>query len=326
MNTFAIITSINYPTLAVSQFSQKAEIKTIVVADNKTPTDWVAANTQLLSVSEQLSLGYQITNYLPWNHYSRKNIGYIYAIKHGADIIYDTDDDNIPTEDWYIPDFSGRFSVLAENQSFINIYQYFSEDKIWPRGFPLLLLRNDYQESFTNLVMQPAQIGIWQGLADSDPDVDAIYRMTIGSECFFKKKEPIVLGRGTVCPFNSQNTFFQKEAYPLLYIPSSVSFRFCDILRGLVAQPILWAKGLKLGFTMATVFQKRNPHNFMNDFKSEISMYLNCEKVVSTVAANIKSNYSVKENLVTAYESLAKLKVVKRRELDIVTAWVKSIE
>ena len=33
---------------------------------------------------------------IPWNHFGRKNVGFLYAIAHGAHVIYDTDDDNIP--------------------------------------------------------------------------------------------------------------------------------------------------------------------------------------------------------------------------------------
>ena len=38
---------------------------------------------------------FPLVDVLPWNHFGRKNIGYIYAIHHGAQIIWDFDDDNI---------------------------------------------------------------------------------------------------------------------------------------------------------------------------------------------------------------------------------------
>ena len=72
---------------------------------------------------------------------------------------------------------------------------------------------------------------------------------------------------------------FRKEFFPLLYLPSFVTFRFTDILRGFVAQPILWKAGFNLGFTEATVFQERNAHNYVRDFESEIPMYLHTEKI-----------------------------------------------
>lgn len=33
-------------------------------------------------------------SHLPWNAYSRKNVGYLWAIQHGARTVYETDDDN----------------------------------------------------------------------------------------------------------------------------------------------------------------------------------------------------------------------------------------
>ena len=45
---------------------------------------------------DQLNSEFTIANLLPKNHYTRKNLGYLYAIKNGADAIIDTDDDNFP--------------------------------------------------------------------------------------------------------------------------------------------------------------------------------------------------------------------------------------
>ena len=61
----------------------------------------------------------------PYNHYARKNIGYLYAIQQGADIIYDTDDDNLPYDDWDIIDFSCD-NFLSLDSKFVNVYKYFT--------------------------------------------------------------------------------------------------------------------------------------------------------------------------------------------------------
>jgi hypothetical protein len=39
---------------------------------------------------------------LPENHYARKNLGYIRAVRLGAESIFDTDDDNAPSP-WWAP-------------------------------------------------------------------------------------------------------------------------------------------------------------------------------------------------------------------------------
>ena len=61
-----------------------------------------------LSVSDQLALFPKVSEMIPWNHYGRKNIGYIYAIKSGAKRIWDFDDDILG-----IPDIKGKFKKLS---------------------------------------------------------------------------------------------------------------------------------------------------------------------------------------------------------------------
>ena len=70
------------------------------MVDQKTPANWHYPNTLFLSVQKQLKLGYRLLEHLPFNHYARKMIGYLYAIEHGALTIFDTDDDNIPKDSW----------------------------------------------------------------------------------------------------------------------------------------------------------------------------------------------------------------------------------
>ena len=51
-------------------------------------------NCVYLSVADQKALGFRLTSKLPVRSYTRKNIGYLYAILHGATVIYDTVDDS----------------------------------------------------------------------------------------------------------------------------------------------------------------------------------------------------------------------------------------
>ena len=54
-------------------------------------------NVVFLDVEKQKQLGYKVHSMLKYKSYTRKNIGYLYAIQHGAKIIYETDDDNSPS-------------------------------------------------------------------------------------------------------------------------------------------------------------------------------------------------------------------------------------
>ncbi len=327
MNKAIVITSIFPPGPSIRKWALLQDWGVIVAGDKKTPLNWSCDKVIYLSVEDQLTLDFRIARLLPWNHYSRKLLGYLLAIQKGAELIVDSDDDNMPKENWSVPQFDGNHLMSAGNLGFMNVYSYFTEQNIWPRGFPLNRVRDPNSRlTKSHLRMNSVNVGVWQGLADGDPDVDAIYRMTVNAPCFFNNKSPVVFNSGTICPFNSQNTSFIKPVFPLLYLPSSVSFRATDIVRGLVAQPILWSAGFNLGFTAATVTQERNIHDNLSDFESEIPIYINSEKIIDTVEKTVTSRCSIDENLYNAYESLFRKNIVQKYELDMIASWILDIK
>ena len=202
MKSFIVITSINEPTEAVEKFSRLSDFRLIVIGDKKTPRDWHFSNVIFLGVDSPEAAKFSLSSAVPYNHYCRKMIGYLHAVKLGADTIVDTDDDNIPKTDWSFPVFDGHFDHVADQAGFINIYKHFTSQHIWPRGLPLRLI-NDKRPLEKTSSQRQARVGVWQALADGDPDVDAIYRLTSDVPCAFNNQQPIVLGKGTVTPFNS---------------------------------------------------------------------------------------------------------------------------
>ena len=325
MKKSIIITSIFEPTEAVRSFAMLKDHDLIVVGDKKSPENWFCANTTYISVEKQNKLNYELVKQLPFNHYSRKMIGYLMAMENQVDFIIDTDDDNIPKPDWGFPSTNQNYDCLNENIGFVNIYQLFTHQKIWPRGLPLNLINKEFD--FSEMISQKeCNVGIWQGLADEDPDVDAIYRLTSDKPCYFQDRKPVVLSKGTVCPFNTQNTMIVKDLFPLLYLPTNVSFRFTDILRGLVAQPIMWLNNYQLGFTKASVVQKRNPHDYMKDFIYEKPMYTHCDKIIGIVRSVIKPENKIGNNLYLAYQALSKMDIVPKEELQTLNSWLRDVE
>lgn len=320
---FVVVTTIFPPTSAMRAWSSSTNRNLVVVGDRKTPPDWSCPPSKYLPVDEQQRLDFALTEKLPFNHYCRKNIGYLYAMRQGAESILDTDDDNIPKPGAVYPQFSGTFETLGAGAGFVNVYQYFTRQFIWPRGLPLQDIRpKTLPLESTNLQQR---IGVWQGLADGEPDVDAIYRLVIGEPCVFEDRT-IVLAAGTCAPFNSQNTLFQKALFPLLYLPAHVSFRFTDILRGIVAQPIMWAHGYRLGFCGPSVIQERNPHNYFEDFKQEIPFYLHSQEILDVVTAVVRPSYSLAHNLGCAYDALVAKQIVPERELNLLHAWLADVD
>jgi hypothetical protein len=311
--------------MAVEAFSSLEEYQLIVIGDKKSPENWKCSKVDYISVKDQENLGFEMVETLPYNHYCRKMLGYLLAIQSGARCIVDTDDDNIPKENWHFPAFDGQYESIKGDKGFINIYQLYSQQNIWPRGLPLNLITTDFSLE-NELFEEDCKVGVWQGLADESPDVDAIYRLTNDKPCTFNKRDPVVLAEGTITPFNTQNTIIREELFPLLYLPTYTTFRFTDILRGLVAQPIMWVYGYRLGFINATVVQKRNQHDYMEDFVSEIPMYKHCETIVEKVVRSVSANESIEANLFNAYKTLHSAKIVCDREIKNLETWLRDLQ
>ena len=320
-----IITSINPPTKAVKKYSKLPGTKLTIVGDKKSPKNYDCNNVDYLTLEKQNNLYSKLSTTLPLNHYSRKNIGYIHALKNNASSIIDTDDDNIPYDNYLDVLNNLKDNVQTPKQiknNWINIYAYFTKTLLWPRGFPLDCIKTKPPELTPN--KNNIDIAVWQGLADREPDLDAIYRLTQNNQdiVFDKRCPQVVLNKNQFCPVNSQNTMFDKSVFCLTYIPTTVTFRFCDILRGLVMQPILHLYNKHVGFYQPTVYQDRNPHDLFSDFVDEIPMYLHCKQIPQIISDVIDGHRSMQDNLLTAYQALAKHNIVKQQELQVLGSFL----
>ena len=320
---FIIITSINYPTKALHEFSQLADWQVVVVADRKTPTDWQLENVKILTVEEQQAMPLQTVKFLPWNHYARKNLGYLYALMQGAELLYETDDDNIPYESWQTGfPFASEIDadVPATPAKFINAYHHFCSEHVWPRGFPLTAVLHQAEETQA-LRRQPAHkiAPIQQGLADLEPDVDAIYRLTVGKQITFNKATPLYVPSGSYCPFNSQNTLWYPDAFPYLCLPVTVPSRVTDIWRGYIAQRFLHRQNQGVLFCSASVYQERNYHNLHHDFVEELQLYTRTEALISVLDAYDSEYEGVMDHLLQH-------NFVQQTDVDLLKAWLHDLK
>lgn len=243
----------------------------VVVADRRTPPAWRDWPVDFLSLDRQHELFGPYADAAPANHYARKNFGYLHAHRLGAEVILEIDDDGAPHAD-----FAAAPQRLVRGRTvgggdWANVYRWFTDRLIWPRGLPL-----DAIHRRGDLVAADASrpCPVQQFLVDDDPDVDAIYRLIFpGTGFAFEPARPVFLEPGTWCPFNSQNTLWFADAFPLLYLPHGCTFRVTDIWRALVAQRALWLDGHGLVFRAPTLRQRRNAHDLGRDFADEIPAY-----------------------------------------------------
>ncbi|MDZ7714100.1 MAG: STELLO glycosyltransferase family protein [Rhodovibrio sp.] len=252
----------------------------IVVGDTITPSSWEDAPVHFLSIDRQRQLFGEFASVAPLRHYSRKNFGYLYAQKLGAPIVLETDDDTFPYPKFgrdLVADVEGR---LANGGDWENVYSWFTDQHVWPRGLPLSHVTQRKRVSST---ITRRRCLVQQFLIDGDTDVDAIYRLTSpqGDVLFNADELPVILANDTVCPFNSQNTAFHAAAFPLLYLPHHCSFRMTDIWRSFVVQVALATAGEAIAFRGPTSHQVRNAHDLMRDFEQEVSGYLHNASIMT---------------------------------------------
>lgn len=324
-----IVTTISKPTSSIRKLSDKL-LNTnglIIIGDQKGPESFTLPNSRFYPLKEQVKLDFKIVDKLPVGHYSRKNIGYLLAMTEGNDSIYETDDDNEPNQYW-IPRDKKANALKNEKLPWINVYKHFTNDNIWPRGFLLDRLSTTDSLPKHDGIICEIEAPIQQGLADVSPDVDAIWRLTQDREFYFERKDSIALPAGSWCPFNTQSTWWWKEAFALLYLPSFCSFRMTDIWKSFVAQRCLWEMGYMVVFHAPEVNQQRNYHNLMRDFEAEIPGYTKNELLTQTLEKTtlMQGKENALRNLVVCYESLISKGLMPSEEMPLVRAWVEDVE
>lgn len=329
-NRFAIvITSIFEPTKAVVEIAQRNsnnDFDFIIAADKKSPDTYEIENCIYYTLEQQQKDAFSLGSLCPTGHYARKNLGYLLAVSRGCQYLIETDDDNIPLPSfWDVPQLQVK-ARLCTDQDWVNIYRYFTDALIWPRGLPLNKIQIP-PTPLASLKEEELNCPIQQGLANENPDVDALYRLICTLPQSFQGQHRVGLTKGSWCPFNSQNTIWFPEAYPLLYLPAYCSFRMTDIWRSFVAQRICWENNWSLLFSPSSVYQERNEHDLMRDFKDEIPGYLHNEVIASSLAAlNLSTGiHNIPDNMIRCYRKLIELGLIDTSELQLLQAWLNDL-
>ncbi len=329
MKQALIVTSIAKPNkilATLAQGSVEYQFDFILIGDAASPPDFHLPGCRFYGLQEQFGTGLQFAERCPQRHYARKNIGYLLAAREGAQIIVETDDDNLPMDSFWQPRQRCVHAAVLSHSGWVNVYRYFSDQLIWPRGFALSQLQQTVP-AYETLAVKTIDAPIQQGLADANPDVDAIYRLILPLPQHFNPHPPIALGRKTWCPFNSQNTTWFREAFALLYLPAFCSFRMTDIWRSFVAQRIAWENDWHILFHAPTVWQERNDHNLMRDFNDEIVGYQYNERICE-VLENLPLKSGAKhlaDNLRICYRALIEQNWIGSQELALLDAWIEDL-
>ena len=315
----------------------------VVVGDIKTNnSEWRSfareqhPKVEYLSFGDQLDLPYSMVKLVPSSHFGRKSIGFLHAIAQGATHIYDFDDDN----HLHLP----AFDVLSDlpvydvdtTHHLYNPYPFFQPESggapvfVWPRGQPLQFIRDreTYSVPHRKSTLDPSQIAVVQSLADHDPDVDAVYRMTGPLPVGFSRADPalVVPPTGTFAPWNAQATLVSSAAFWSLLLPITVTGRVSDIWRSFIADRLLWEANYSVGFASPFVTQYRNPHSYEKDYIDERDLYEKGDTLLRILAGWRNTCASLDAAYIDLVSLLVREGILARGDLAVARAWRNDLE
>ncbi|MGE0734317.1 MAG: STELLO glycosyltransferase family protein [Alphaproteobacteria bacterium] len=330
MRTAIVVTSIHAPNASMSALAtgaQGAGYEMLMIGDATSPRDFALPGCRFVGLDEQRQSDLRFALQCPERHYARKNIGYLMAAAAGAELIVETDDDNAPLPTFFAARERRAERSVAALPGWLNVYRYFTETLIWPRGLPLDTIHRALPPR-SALPRRTLDCPIQQGMADDDPDVDAIFRLLVKATTRFAAADPVALDAGTWCPFNSQNTAWWRDAFALLYLPAYCSFRLTDIWRSFVAQRIAWENDWHVLFHGPTVRQARNEHDLMRDFADEVPGYLNNERIRRTLEdlPLARGAGAMADNLRRCYGAMVTLGLIGAAEMPLLDLWLADLE
>lgn len=315
---WGVVTTIFDPGDAITRVANLPSWCLVIVPDTKTPKDYMdqfdhlqklkgktTKNVYYLSLDKQEEwermkgpFGVFVRS-TPWRHFCRKNIGYLFAILHGAEYIFDFDDDNFIKIDFEIDDpmeilpegdapVLNNVNVIMQGPNAFNHHPIMgaSVEESWARGFPIEFIQDQTTRGKvaynTDLSLESSNgnerdIGVIQFLADGNPDIDAMHRLSKALPMSFPLEgaPSVLVPTHAYAPYNAQATIHTRKAMFAMLLPGTVPGRVSDIWRGYFAQCLFADAGLGLVFSPPKVVQARNEHNYLGDFNAEQDLY--CE-------------------------------------------------
>ncbi len=304
----------------------------------------------LLTPDDQKDMKKAFIDRLPWNTFGRKNIGYIYAIMHGAHVIWDFDDDNMlkfwltgaappgaPSLDATVPESGNQEIEVREPDGHqwptYNPYPALGAPThpSWPRGLPLddIKVPNHNDMPLKTVKMKASSLGVLQSLAEHEPDVDAIFRLTMPIPFMFKRlseTKHLMMPLGSFTPYNAQATLHFRASFFSMYLPITVTGRVSDIWRSYVSQRLFRDVGLRVGFmARPLVIQDRNLHSNIADFTAEIHLYTRAKQLVEFLNTWKGTGESVAARTEELWIALYEREYFELEDVKLVQLWLQTL-
>ena len=355
---WAVVTTIFEPSEAVRRQVRLEGWCLVVIADKKSVKEynpgWFPGRGNdavvYLTPEEQEAMKIPFIDALPWNHFGRKNVGFLYAILHGAEIIWDFDDDNLlkfwlrgaappgaPSLDASIPGehncINGRMEALLpkeHNWPTYNPYPKLGAPTLpsWPRGIPLddIKVAESFNTTLKDVSVGCSDIAVLQSLAEYQPDVDAVFRFTQPIPFWFlrsKEHRPLIVPTGVFTPYNAQATLHFSSGFFGLFLPVTVNGRVSDIWRSYFAQRLFWDIGAKIGFaSRPLVVQDRNGHSYVKDLEGENDLYMKSKQLIMFLGQWKGRGATIVERTEELWIALYEREYIEKEDVMLVQRWL----
>ncbi|GAA0154343.1 glycosyltransferase [Lithospermum erythrorhizon] len=336
-----VVSVSDYPSKELTKLSKIKAWQLLAVGNSRTPKDWSLKGTIFLSLELQVELGYRVVDYLPYDSYIRKNVGYLFAIQHGAKKVFDIDDRGEIIDDDIGKHFDvelvgegARQEVILQythedpNRTVVNPYVHFGQRSVWPRGLPLENVGQIEHEQYYTEVFGGKQF-IQQGISNGLPDVDSVFYFTRKAELeafdikFDERAPKVALPQGIMVPVNSFNTIFHATAFWGLMLPVSVSSMASDVLRGYWAQRILWELGGYVVVYPPTI----NRHDRVEayPFAEEKDLHVNVGRLIKFLIDWRSSKHRLFEKILELSYAMAEEGFWTEKDVKFTAAWLQDL-
>uniref|UniRef100_A0A803P6T7 Glycosyltransferase STELLO1 n=1 Tax=Cannabis sativa TaxID=3483 RepID=A0A803P6T7_CANSA len=313
----------------------------LAIGNSKTPSDWSLKGAIFLSLEEQAKLGFRVVDFLPYDSYVRKTVGYLFAIQHGAKKIFDADDRGEVIDgdlgkhfDVELVGENARQETIMQyshenpNRTVVNPYIHFGQRSVWPRGLPLENVGEIEHEEFYTEIFGGKQF-IQQGISNGLPDVDSVFYFTrkSGLEAFdirFDEHAPkVALPQGMMVPVNSFNTLYHSSAFWALMLPVSISSMASDVLRGYWSQRMLWEIGGYVVVYPPTVHRFDRIEAY--PFSEEKDLHINVGRLTKFLVSWRSGKHRLFEKILELSFAMAEEGFWTEKDLKFTAAWLQDL-
>ena len=286
---------------------------------------------------------------IPWSYLNRKMVGYLYAIAHGATVIWDFDDKNMLK--FWIPDAAPTGApslvstvamgetltvqeVIGHSWPTFNPHPAFLPPVApsWPRGLPLddALKEECSKGDLKETQVKSSLLAVIHSLCDRIPDADVIFQSTMPFPFYFKRTtetRPLLVPPQTLSPYNAKATLHLQPAFWAMYLPQSIDEELSDIWRSYIAQRLFWETDLRVGFTARPLVVQDHDIRFTKELTpAQLKASNKTKKLIMFLGSWKADGDTVVERIENLWSNLYDRNFIDHSDVETLHLWLQGLK